>query len=137
VYTTTLLTIYQTAIPKTLNYTPQTAVAPTHCTPFKSILQLRYAPRDNSDKPTVCTSSAITDISAAYCQICTRVTNQYQPYCSRNCSVGIATKYGLEAPGIESQQQQEICLISKKFRPALGPTHPPAQCVPGFFPAGL
>jgi hypothetical protein len=36
----------------------------------------------------------------------------------RDSSVGIATRYGLEGPGIES-------------KPALAPTQPPIQWVPG------
>ena len=39
-----------------------------------------------------------------------------------NSSVGIATRYGLEDPGIESRWGMRL---------ALGPTQPPVQCVPG------
>jgi hypothetical protein len=43
-------------------------------------------------------------------------------------SVGIATGYELDGPGIESQWRRDF---SHTFRPALGPTQPPAQWSPG------
>jgi hypothetical protein len=43
-------------------------------------------------------------------------------------SVGIATGYGLDGPGIESRWGRDF---SYSFRPAMGPTQPPVQCVPG------
>ena len=46
----------------------------------------------------------------------------------RDSSVGIATRYGLDGPGIESQWRRDFPHPS---RPVLGPTQPPVQWVPG------
>jgi len=42
--------------------------------------------------------------------------------------VGIATRYGLDGPGIESRWRRDFPQLS---RPALGPTQPPVQWVLG------
>jgi len=44
------------------------------------------------------------------------------------CWVGIATRYGLEGSGIESRWRRDFPHLS---RPALEPTQPPVQWVPG------
>jgi hypothetical protein len=45
--------------------------------------------------------------------------------------VGVATRYGLDVPGIESRCGRDFPLLCGT---ALGPTHPPVQCVPGLLP---
>jgi hypothetical protein len=45
----------------------------------------------------------------------------------RGSSVGIATRYGLDGPGIESRWGRDF---PYPFRPALGPTQPTLQWVP-------
>ena len=53
--------------------------------------------------------------------------------CGRDSWVGTATRYGLDGPGIESQWGRDFQHTS---RPALGPTQPPVQWVPGLSQPG-
>jgi hypothetical protein len=62
-------------------------------------------------------------------------TKLYWPQNRRqDSSVGIATGWTADEFRFDSRQRQEIFLFSTESRPALWPTQPPIQCVPGFFP---
>ena len=50
----------------------------------------------------------------------------------RDSSVGIATRYGLDGPGIESRWERRD--FPHQSRPALGPTQPPVTMGTGSFP---
>jgi hypothetical protein len=50
-------------------------------------------------------------------------------YVGLDSSVIITTRYGLDGPGIESRWGRDFPHTS---RPALGPTQPPMQWVPGY-----
>jgi hypothetical protein len=54
--------------------------------------------------------------------------DHYYLQCGLGSSVRIATGYRLDHPGIESRWG---CNFSHTSRPALGPTQPAVQCVPG------
>jgi hypothetical protein len=54
--------------------------------------------------------------------------NKYSWYLCRDKVVGIATRYGLDSPEIESRLGQDF---THQPRPALEPTQPPIQGIPG------
>jgi hypothetical protein len=53
---------------------------------------------------------------------------KYHSYYNCVSSVGIATGYGLDGPGVESRRGRDFPRLS---RPALGLTQPSVQWVPG------
>jgi hypothetical protein len=59
------------------------------------------------------------------------VKKTYHNRVGRDSSVGIATDYGLDGPGIESRWRRDF---SHTSRPALGPTQRPVQWAPGLSP---
>jgi hypothetical protein len=60
-------------------------------------------------------------------------TYAHESEVGRDSVVGIATRYELNGPGIESRWGRDF---QHPSRPALGPIQPPAQWVPGLFPGG-
>jgi hypothetical protein len=56
---------------------------------------------------------------------------------SRGSSVSIVSDYGLDDRVIDPRQGQRIFLLAPVIRPALRPTQPPIQWVPGFLSPGV
>ena len=56
--------------------------------------------------------------------------NTFQCELGRYSSVGIATRYLLDGPWIETRCGRDF---PHPYRPAMGPTQPPVQWVPGLF----
>jgi hypothetical protein len=62
-----------------------------------------------------------------------RILHEYLAFRGRDSSVCIASRYGLDGAGIESRWRRDFPHPS---RPALGPTQPLVQWVPGLFLEG-
>jgi hypothetical protein len=81
-------------------------------------------PQSSLGKLVHATSAYLPIHFVAYCHTSPRCVG-------RDSSVGIATLYGLDGPGIESRWGK---IFPRPSRPALGPTQPPVQWVPGLVP---
>ena len=81
----------------------------THCFPTKTVVART---RHNVTSHVHCPSGYVLDTS---------------PYCGPGSSVGIATDYRLDGPGSNPGGDD----IFRPSRPALGPTQPPVQWIPG------
>ena len=57
-----------------------------------------------------------------------KTISRNEPNWGRDSSVGIATRYGLDGPRIESRWGSDF---PQPSRPVLGPTQPPVEWVPG------
>ena len=55
------------------------------------------------------------------------IKGMYLTVCGPGSSVGIASDYGMDGPGSNPGGDENF----RPFRPALGPTQPPVQWVPG------
>ena len=67
-----------------------------------------------------------TDVNT--CRLRTKTSRTASSFVGRDSSVGIATRYAMDGPGIESRWRRHFPHPSKS---AQGPTQPPEQWVPG------
>jgi hypothetical protein len=62
-----------------------------------------------------------------------RFTSSWLLQWKRLCESGVIEYvYTLRGPGFECREGLEVILFSRTYRPAVGPTHPPVQWVPGW-----
>jgi len=81
-----------------------------------------------SDRPFKCDANMNHIVTAVIFDslVCPHIT-----YVGRDSSIGMATGYWLDGPGIESRWGRDFPHLS---RPVLVPTQPPVQWIPGLFP---
>jgi hypothetical protein len=68
---------------------------------------------------------------------CLNVSSALDEVKSRESAVGIATAYGLDDRGVAVRVPVRSRIFSASSRPALGPTQPPIQWVPGVLSVGM
>jgi hypothetical protein len=83
--------------------------------------------------PELSDSEALCFMESAASGLLPRLLELYLYSRGWNGSVGIATSYGLDGPGIKSLWRLGF---SHPSRPALGFTQTPIQCIPGLFSRG-
>ena len=108
-----------------VQYTPQDFYS------LVAILDLKMAPQKGSKHGYCCVSNPIKSLLCICLSSCIS-TRQCEwllvESVGRDSSVGIANAYGLDGPRIESRWERDFPHLS---RPALRPTQPPVQWVPG------
>jgi hypothetical protein len=73
---------------------------------------------------------ASSTVAYRYIPFYTHIILYYTYTGNRDSLVGIATRYGLDGPGIESRGGRDFPYLSV---PALKPTQPPMQWVPSLY----
>jgi hypothetical protein len=79
----------------------------------------------------MCLCVRVRACARACVRVCVRACMCVEVILCRNSEGGIAIRYELDNPGIESRLGRDF---PHSFRPALEPGQPPVQGVPGLFP---
>jgi hypothetical protein len=104
------------------------SIAAHHCTAYNYI----NVPVCSSEWLSFTLAQFVMPSSDPLHTVKTELSSWTYTYCiwhlDRDSSVGIATRYGLDGPGIKSRWGRDFPHLS---RSAVGPTQPPIQWVPG------